>query len=265
MCSRTRGQRVRAPGPPVRPGRPCFLDEQVITVASMSITVQPESGRPRITSQGNPPSRTASRSHTHAPACPLWPWRSDAGPDHRSPRASATTSSPTRRRPTERRSAGRAVRGLPQVPGAQRDFHDEAHQHVRPIQPPRTRCQHAAQPFHQPGPVGHTVQQHRPRMSNHPTTRRLNREPAVPSTTILHLEGASFHPSDQSSANRSSQVARHRPSRRFQSTHPARVSKASHRHSGCGCGLDHDQSHREAVRTVAPRGPDWRKRSSSSS
>jgi len=35
------------------------------------------------------------------------------------------------------------------------------------------------------------------------------------------VEGASFHLSDQSSANRSSQVARHLPLLRCQSTHPA--------------------------------------------
>lgn len=41
-----------------------FLDEQVIAVASRSMTDQPTSSRPRITSQGNPVSRWAGRPHT---------------------------------------------------------------------------------------------------------------------------------------------------------------------------------------------------------
>jgi hypothetical protein len=110
---------------------------------------------------------------------------------------------------------------LSYVPGAQRDPHHQTHQHVSPIQPPRAYRQRPAQPSDQPDPVGHPVQQYSPRMPDHPTTRRLNREPAVPSTTILHLEGASFHLSDQSSANRSSQVAGHLPPPKDQTTHLA--------------------------------------------
>jgi hypothetical protein len=97
--------------------------------------------------------------------------------------------------------------GLGQIHRAQRDPDDQRDQHVRAIEQPRARPQHPAQPPDQADPVSGAVQQHRTRVPDHPRTRRLNFQSAVPSITLLHREGASLQLGLSDFAIRSSQVA----------------------------------------------------------
>lgn len=169
---------------------PYFLDAAVMTVASMSITIQRCRRLPATVSQRKPPGRRFSCART---------WRRIRARTL-AIRASTGSSSAARvRRIVESeapgpnsRVVGMQLPGLQQVPRSEHDRDRELHDDLGPVPPSgaRTAWHRRGQCARQTGAVRELAQQHRPGVPDQPLPVGVDDQATVPPCTLAHQEGA---------------------------------------------------------------------------